>query len=227
MFKFFYIAVIVLLIAVIAFAGWKFRGRRNSHRIAKDNKTWEAKLNENGAYMENQIVFFGDSEISLWPMQSSFGVLPLKNRGLSGDLVTQSMERYMGEAISLNPNAIVLLMGTNDLADGVLPSDILKGIQALIDEGKQANAKIIVCSLLPVNSEVADNGRPIPSIIEINTSLSGICQKEELEFVNFYNALIDENGFFDKKYSDDGLHPNKEGYLVMSGIILPYLLKLL
>jgi len=211
----------------IAFAGWKFRGKRNSHKAVKENKAWEVALNENRAYEGKQIVFFGDSEIALWPMQSSFGVMPIKNRGVSGDFVTKCMNRFSEEVISLNPNMIVLLTGTNDLNDGVLVTDIVRSIQNLIDKGKQVKAKIIICSLLPVNSKVADAGRPVSSILEINKSLSMICQKEELEFVNFHESLMDDDGFFDKKFSDDGLHPNKEGYFVMSGIILPYITNLI
>ena len=225
MIKFLYIALIIILILVIAFAGWKFRGKRNSHKAVKENEAWEVALNENKAYKEKQIVFFGDSQIALWPMQSSFGVIPIKNRGVSGDFATKCMNRFREEVIRLNPNIIVLLTGTNDLNDGVLVTDIVRSIQNLIDKGKQVKAKFIICSLLPVNSKVADAGRPVSSILEINESLSRICQKEKLEFVNFYDPLIDDDGFFDKQYSDDGLHPNKQGYFVMSGIILPYIVK--
>ena len=223
MFRFVYIAILVLLIAAIAFAGWKFRGKRNSHRIVKENNTWESLLNENGTYNKKQIVFFGDSEIALWPMQSFFGVLPIKNRGLSGDFATRCLPRYKKEVINLNPDVIVLLIGTNDLNAGVSPSVILQSIHDLIKAGKRTKAKIVVCSLLPVSSDVADAGRPVSSILEINESLSEICQKEELGFVNFYEPLVDKNGFFDNQFSDDGLHPNEEGYFVMSQIILPYI----
>ena len=227
MIKFLYIALIIILILVIAFAGWKFRGKRNSHKAVKENEAWEVALNENKAYKEKQIVFFGDSQIALWPMQSSFGVLPIKNRGLSGDFVTKSRKRFEKEVLSLKPDIIVILIGTNDLNGGVLVTDIIRSIQNLIDKGKQVKAKFIICSLLPVGSKIADSGRPVSSILEINESLSRICQKEELEFVNFYKPLLDDDGFFDKNFSDDGLHPNKEGYFVMSGIILPYILKFL
>ncbi|RLD52304.1 MAG: hypothetical protein DRJ05_17540 [Bacteroidetes bacterium] len=227
MLKFFYIALIVLLILAIAFAGWKFRGKRNSHKSVNENKALEVALNENKAYERKQIVFFGDSEIALWPMGNSFGQLPIKNRGVSGDFVTKCMNRYSEEVISLNPDVIVLLIGTNDLNAGVPPREIIKHIQILIDEGKNANAEIVVCSLLPVSAEVANNGRPVSSIIKINKALSGICHKEELEFVDFYKSLLDEDDFFDKKFSDDGLHPNEQGYIVMSGIILPYITNLI
>jgi lysophospholipase L1-like esterase len=227
MFKFLYIALIISLIAGIAFAGWKFRGKKNSHKIEKDNKTCEATLNESGTYEKKQIVFFGDSEISLWPMQSNFGILPLMNRGYSGDFATECMERFKNEVISLNPDAIVLLIGTNDINDGVSPSKILQSIHNLIKEGKRTKAKIVVCGLLPVSSEVANAGRPVSSILEINNSLSEICHEEGLDYVDFYNALLNEDGFFDKTFSDDGLHPNNKGYLVMSGIILPYILRIL
>ncbi|NOX45704.1 MAG: hypothetical protein GXO89_01850 [Chlorobi bacterium] len=223
MFRYIYIALVILLIVAIAFAGWRFRGKRNSHTIVKENKTWETQLNGNGVYSKKQIVFFGDSEIALWPMQSSFGVLPFKNRGQSGDLATKCFARYKEEVISLSPDAIVLLIGINDLNDGVSPSEILQSIHDLIKEGKRARAEIVVCGLLPVSSRVADAGRPVSYILEINKSLSEICQVERLDYVGFYDLLIDEDGFFDKRFTDDGLHPNENGYELMSEIILPYL----
>lgn len=224
MIKFLYIALIILLILVIAFAGWKFRGKRNSHKTVKENEAWEVTLNENRAYKEKQIVFFGDSQIALWPMQSSFGVLPIKNRGLSGDFVTKSRKRFEEEVLSLKPDIIVILIGTNDLNGGVSPREIIKHIQLLIDDGKNTKAEIVVCSLLPVGLEVAENGRPVSIIRKINKALAEICHKEELTFVNFYNSLLNEDGFFNKQFSNDGLHPNEQGYFMMSEIILQYII---
>lgn len=227
MFKFFYIALIFILITIIAFAGWKFRGKRNSHKMIKKNNTWEVSLNQNKAYSKKQIVFFGDSQIALWPMQKYFGVFPIKNRGVSGDFVTRCEDRFEEEVISLAPDAIVILIGTNDLNGGVSPGEIIKYIQILIEKGKNANAEILICSLLPVSPEVADKGRPVSLILKINKALSGICHKEELEFVDFFEPLTDSNGFIDKKFSNDGLHPNEQGYMIMSNIILPSIIKFL
>ena len=226
MFKFIYIALIFLLIVIIAFAGWKFRGKRNSHKTKKENSILELALEKSGAFSGKQVMFFGDSQIALWPMQSSFGVLPIINRGISGDFVTKCRKRFSDEVSSLKPDLIILLIGANDLNAGVSTREIIKHIQILIEEGKNANAEIVICSLLPVSPEVANNGRPVSSIIKINNALSGICHKEELGFVDFHNSLLDENGFFDEQFSDDGLHPNKDGYFVMSGIILPYITNL-
>lgn len=227
MLKFLYIALIILLFLAIAFVGWKFRGKRNSHKVVNENKAWEVALNENRAYKEKQIVFFGDSQIALWPMQSSFGVLPIKNRGLSGDMATECINRFQEEVINLNPDLIAILIGTNDLNNNISVTNIINNIQKLIVEAQKTKAEIIICSLLPVNSKIANAGRPVSSILEINKLLFEICKKKGLEFVNFHEPLLDKDGFFNKQFSDDGLHPNKKGYFAMSGIILPYIINLL
>lgn len=225
MYKFFYIAIIIILIAIIAIVGWKILGKRISNRIANENNTWENILIANNIYQENQIAFFGDSEISLWPMRSSFGMLPIRNRGLSGCRATESMQRFRDGVLSLHPKTIFLLIGTNDLNHGISLKDIVNSIQDFIDEGEKINSDFVVCSLLPVSPKIAEKGRPVVSILEINRNLKKICKDEGLIYLDFYKSLIDQDGFFDKKYSDDGLHPNNEGYITMSGITIPVIIE--
>jgi lysophospholipase L1-like esterase len=39
-----------------------------------------------------------------------------------------------------------------------------------------------------------------------------------LTYLDYYNAMIDKQGFLKAEYSSDGLHPNKHGYKVMAGL---------
>jgi lysophospholipase L1-like esterase len=50
-------------------------------------------------------------------------------------------------------------------------------------------------------------------------------QQYESDYVDFYSQLTDKDGLFRVDYTSDGIHPNKSGYLRMSEIIFPYLIK--
>jgi lysophospholipase L1-like esterase len=36
-----------------------------------------------------------------------------------------------------------------------------------------------------------------------------------LIYLDYYSAMIDSRGFLKNEYSNDGLHPNEQGYSVM------------
>jgi lysophospholipase L1-like esterase len=44
-------------------------------------------------------------------------------------------------------------------------------------------------------------------------------------YIDYYSSLVDENKGMKKEYSSDGVHPNKDGYLVMEKIAEPAIRK--
>lgn len=66
---------------------------------------------------QRAVVFLGDSITQGWgpDCRNSFPGLRIANRGISGDTTRRMLIRLREDVLSLNPAAVVLLMGTSDL----------------------------------------------------------------------------------------------------------------
>jgi len=222
------IIIIALVTLSIGFGltTWKmFQFRDRLHQFI-DNRRWETTLKKNGMYEKNKIIFFGDSEIDLWWMSPSFGVFPIKNKGISGDWAAKAIRRFKKDVLDEHPKAVVILIGTNDLGNEQPVDDIIKHIEIMIQKAIHSKIHVILCSLLPVRNEYVQN-HPPKVLAMINKRLKFLSSKYGTDYVDFYSHLVDQKGLFQKDLTNDGLHPNWNGYLCMSKILLPYLAPML
>ena len=217
------VVVIILLTSILIFA---LIGCKNSasteYDVIKQTKKDNFKLlNENYA-QSNQTVFIGDSIIEIYNTELFDGLLSTKvyNRGISGDTSDKLLERLQDNALNIAPQNIVVLVGTNDLSRKISADVICDNISKVIDKSKEANVeKIVICSLLPVNKSVNSNmvgSRKNNDIQTINAKLKDICGQKQVEFVDLYTPLLDKDGNFNKQYTYDGLHPNANGYVIIT-----------
>jgi len=218
--------IIFLLVFGISFTTWRMIMNREKLIEFTDNDRWEKILEENGYYKENLIVFFGDSQIALWSMCPYFGTMPIKNRGISGDWASESIKRYKRDILALNADAIFILSGSNDLRNSVKIETITENIEIMILESKKDSINTIVGSILPVNGKYVSE-YSFQDILDLNDSLQAICQKHNSIYVDFFNELVNDEGYFNTKFTDDGLHPNQEGYHIMTRMLVPILRKYL
>jgi lysophospholipase L1-like esterase len=197
--------------------------RDNLHSII-DNGRWENTLSEHKLYDDNLIIFFGDSQIALWWISPSFGVLPIANRGLSGDWTLNAIYRFDRDVISQKPKILVLLIGTNDLGHNQPIDSIISNIDILIKRAINNKITVILCGLLPVRNKYIHT-HPPKNIIHLNRKLELLARHYKIDYVDFYSHLLDDKGLFDAALTSDGLHPSRSGYLMMSKILFPYLMK--
>ena len=45
----------------------------------------------------------------------------------------------------------------------------------------------------------------------------------QIPFVDYYTDMVDENYGLQKKFGEDGVHPNVNGYEVMEKTLIPFL----
>lgn len=218
-----YILIFILLFG-FALSSWlmfDYRGRLNT---IIDNNRWEATLRKNGLLEGHTIVFFGDSEFDLWTMSTSFGVMPILNRSISGDWAATAVKRFTRDVIELGPELVVILIGTNDLGKKRPIKRIVKDIETMAARAREHKIRIVLCSLLPVRGKHSLN-RTVEQFNAINGQLKMISEKYQADYVDLFSVLSDDKGQFYQKYTSDGLHPNKEGYLQMAAVLYPVLIK--
>jgi hypothetical protein len=101
-----------------------------------------------------RVVFMGDSITDFWKLDEYFPDKPYVNRGISGQTTPQMLVRMYPDVIELQPGAMVLLAGINDVSRNTGPSTaemIEQNIMAITELAQHHRIKVILCSLLPVS----------------------------------------------------------------------------
>lgn len=174
---------------------------------------------------ETRVVLMGNSITDSWVNVSPrfFEGKPYIGRGISGQTSPQMLIRFRSDVIDLDPEIVVILSGTNDLAGNTGPST-LKMIQdniASMAELARANGiKVILASVLPVYDYPWKPGiEPAEKIITLNKWIKEYSNAHNLVYLDYFSSLADERNGMKTIFSEDGVHPNKEGYKVMEDLL--------
>jgi len=173
---------------------------------------------------ENRVVFFGDSITDGWKLENSFPGKPYVNRGIGGQTTPQMLVRFQQDVIDLRPKVVVILAGTNDIAGntGPMRNDDIEADYSSLAELAQANGiRVVFSSVLPVHNYTERSKdffaqRPQKRILELNAWLKDYCTRNNIVYLDYFSALVDDTGMMKKDLADDGLHPNAAGYKVMA-----------
>ncbi len=173
---------------------------------------------------ESRIVFFGDSITDGWKLADYFPGKPYVNRGISGQTTPQMLVRFREDVLDLQPKAVVILAGTNDIAGNTGPmtlDEIEANYTSLAELAAANHVKVIYASVLPVNNYTAEAqgffaDRSPAKILELNRWLKNYCADHGCIYLDYFSAMVDEKGMLKRDLADDGLHPNAAGYKVMA-----------
>ena len=160
------------------------------------------------------VVFFGDSITQGWgdDFSGHFEGMKGANRGISGDTTRGMLIRLQQDVLSLNPRAVVLLMGTNDLEEGASPETIASNVKLILAALKKQDetTPIILCEVFPSS---ASKRRPAEKIQQINQLLGQLAEGDsQIRLLKTYNLFADAHGDAKVEEFPDLLHPNAAGY---------------
>jgi lysophospholipase L1-like esterase len=176
------------------------------------------------------VLFVGDSIVGYWrraanqeSWKTSIAPLNACNLGVPSDMTENILWRLSnGELRHVQPKAIVLMTGTNNLWRDT-PADITKGVSAIIALiQKSTNAKILLLGVLPRNDLKARPDFP-SKIAELNSMLAKLADVKGVSYFYFGDKYLDQNGRLAKGFLADGLDPSPKGYQVWGEQIRPVL----
>ena len=174
---------------------------------------------------EHRVVFMGNSITEGWlTIRPEFFVnKPYVNRGISGQTTPQMLLRFRQDVIKLQPSTVVLLAGINDIAENTGPSTIemiANNIISMAELAKANQINVIICSVLPANHFPWRQGiKPAEKVRKLNAILQSYSYENKLEYVDYYSAMVNDSHGLIKELGEDGVHPNKNGYLIMEPIL--------
>ena len=193
----------------------------NLEKYRSENE--KLKTNKNHA---RKTVFMGDSITEGWKDLNPkfFSKNNFINRGIGGQTTPQMLIRFKPDVIHLDPDLVIILAGTNDIAGNSGPSSvnmILDNIFSMAEIARCNDINVFLCSILPVyaypwNDKIKD----VPKIISsVNSQLKKFAKYNELTYVDYYSEMVSDNHGLESIYAHDGVHPTKDGYDVMENVI--------
>jgi lysophospholipase L1-like esterase len=177
----------------------------------------------------NRVVFMGNSITQGWSHFNPrfFRDNPFVNRGIGGQTSPQMLVRFRADVINLNPKAVVIMAGTNDIAGNtglISIQNTAENIFSMAEIAIANNITVYICSTLPAIDFLWSSGlEPASKIVKLNAILKSYCKENGLKYVDYYAAMVDANGGLkvpEYTAANDLVHPNLEGYKVMEEIIL-------
>jgi len=169
---------------------------------------------------ESRVVFLGDSITEFWTLSDSFHGKPYVNRGISGQTTPQILLRFRQDVIALRPEVVVILAGTNDIAENTGPitlAAIEDNLTSMVDLAKRNGIRVVLASLLPaLQYPWRADIRPVEKIRALNDWMKDYAAKEGLVFLDYHSAMANDKRGLKTELSEDGVHPNQAGYAVMA-----------
>jgi lysophospholipase L1-like esterase len=168
-------------------------------------------------------VFYGSSSIRLWTkLYEDFDGFKPVNLGFGGSTLAACVW-FFDRIVSpvRNPATFIFYAGDNDLGDGRHPEEVLMFFREFMLKLRDRYPAIpfYYISIKPSISriEIIDKIKQTNNLIEEDISTRG----SNDYFVNVFKKMVDENGSPIAAYfQEDGLHLNRDGYIVWREIIL-------
>ncbi|HEV3421766.1 MAG TPA: SGNH/GDSL hydrolase family protein [Candidatus Acidoferrum sp.] len=179
---------------------------------------------------ESRVVFLGDSITEAWDLSVFFKGKPFVNRGISGQTTPQILLRFRQDVIALKPDIVVILAGTNDIAENTGPTSlgmIEDNLKSMAELARGNGVHPILASVLPAavypwRPEI----RPIEKILGLNQWMKEYAAREGIGFLDYYSSMVNDRYGLKPEFSGDGVHPNEAGYTIMASIVADAIAKL-
>lgn len=213
---------VILIMSFFSFFGLFSRAQEfnkliNLDRYAEANAALPAP-----AKGEKRVVFIGNSITDGWPNAHPdfFKSNNYVGRGISGQTSPQLLSRFRQDVINLKPVAVLINIGTNDVAQNTGPYNeefTLGNIMSMAELADANGIKVILSSVTPAGEypwrkEIKD----VPQkIMSLNVKIKAYAKEKGFSYIDYFSVMCDENNALKSNLGTDGVHPNEEGYKIM------------
>jgi lysophospholipase L1-like esterase len=169
------------------------------------------------------VVFLGDSITQGWGggLGAAFPGVKVANRGISGDTTRGVLIRLAEDVLALDPRAVVLLIGTNDLEEGATPETVAANLKLILAALKKHDARmpVVLCQVFP---SAQAKKRPAEAIKKVNALYRAAVKGDaQVIFLETWPLFADANGDAIPAEFPDLLHPNEIGYAKWAAALRP------
>ena len=215
------LAIVACLLVATALQAEQARDWAQFNRYAQENDS----LRRANAVVK--VVFLGNSITQGWREKRPefFDEHGFVGRGINGQTSSEMLVRMRQDVIDLHPQVVVILTGTNDIAQNngyISLEHILGNIISMCELAHANHIQPVLCSLLPARRFYWTDRIPdAPVLIEkMNAMIREYAQANGIPFVDYWSKMAAEDGGLLPGLSDDDVHPTPAGYQIMEPLIL-------
>jgi lysophospholipase L1-like esterase len=207
-------------------AAWPGKGviRSFGFMVGERKAFWASRQKDLDA-----VVFVGDSLTGGWKnLAKDFPKLKVANRGVGGDVSRGALFRFKQDVLALNPKAVVIEIGNNDLTAMGAPADMLSNLADMVAmaEKEKPEMPVVLCTIPPSANPKA----PVKpeSRKAMNEGIRKMASEHKnTHFCDLYTALANADGSPKPEYfADDKLHMNDAGHSKWAELLTPIFEKL-
>lgn len=205
---------------------------RGSAPVEKDLSRHQAFLERKDRLIKTggtKLVFVGDSITDGWRgdpqreiFEDYFGQYRPYNIGIGGDETQHVLWRINhGELDGLSPKLVVLMIGTNNLANAnkMSPQEAADGVATVVQaiRRKLPNSKVLLLNIFPRGNRSDDPLRL--AVNATNTIIAGLQDRKTVFYLDIGARFLSPDGTLSGDVMPDYLHPNAKGYQIWADAI--------
>jgi lysophospholipase L1-like esterase len=173
------------------------------------------------------VVFIGDSITANWSsswggQQATFAQNNWLDVGVVGLTSSQIAAGFDAYVIDLQPQAVHILAGTNDVYPGWQLSDTANNLQTMVKKAQQHHIAVVIGTIPPWGpGALPEKADPSPQrfqrIDQLNQWIAQFAAQQDIQMVDYHSLLAAANGEnYIPALTVDGVHPSAAGYAVMT-----------
>jgi lysophospholipase L1-like esterase len=174
-----------------------------------------------------KVVFLGDSITSGWDadwagQQLTFSQNEWLDVGVVGLTSTQIAARFDSYVTDLEPQAVHIIAGTNDVYPGWQLSKTSSNIQTMVQKARRHHIAVVLGTIPPwgpgsLPQKADPSAARYQRIEQLNQWIVQFAAEQGIQVVDYHSLLADGGGEqYVPAYTVDGVHPSAAGYAVMT-----------
>ncbi|HWA24828.1 MAG TPA: GDSL-type esterase/lipase family protein [Lacunisphaera sp.] len=190
-------------------------------KLWRERRTkWAGRLEQD----KGAIVFLGDSITQGWhdDFDGMFPELKTANRGISGDTTRGVLIRLQEDVLALQPRAVVMLIGTNDLDEkGGSPWVVANNVRLILEAIQRHDPKlpVVLCQVMPSSHQ---KNRPAHWIRRVNRLLLELtADLPQVTVVDTWKLFASPTNDAKPEEFPDLLHPGNAAYAKWAAALRP------
>lgn len=181
-----------------------------------------------------EVVFIGDSITHHWGgepasrlrdgekvLKSDLGAYRTLNLGFGHDRTQHALWRLQnGELDGVNPDWVVINIGTNNLSDGNTAEEVMSGIRAICTEVRKRapKARVVLMSVFPRERHPTHGRRKV--VADLSRLIGAYSAGQKFINIDLAPQFVPADGVIPPVLMPDALHLSAEGYKIWAKALL-------
>ncbi|KJU86897.1 lipolytic protein G-D-S-L [Candidatus Magnetobacterium bavaricum] len=136
--------------------------------------------------------------------------------GISGELTEEMLRRFPSDVISVKPDYVIILGGSNDLGWGMQPTVVMRNLHAMYTMAQKAGIVPIAVTVPSIRGyDTMIKPREI-----LNSMIKKTAGRINIPCVDMFAKSAEPGTLrLAQQYSNDGLHLTTEGYMLLADLL--------